>query len=330
MVLPLHLGVEEDVRRRGVVQGEGFAQRHLVRRGGRAVLRAIVPRRVAGADEEAPRRNEVHGQPIGPVALVVEFLADAVAVVEVLGAVGRGVRIVSIGGLARRDGHGGAVRVAPVQGEGVDACHLVRCARGVEPLARVVAARALAGYHREASGGDVRGGVLREGVVVAVFIVLRRLGGEEPGVVLARVVQHVVQVNLDVPVVRLRQQAVQVGQRAQARVDGGVVRHVIAVVGHGGVDGREPQGADAQLLQVVQLVGQAAQVAPAVAVAVCKGVDQQLVGDAGTPLFVPGVGRGVDADPFGVVVFSAGWIVGRGDGGVVAACGGQEQQAPAE
>ncbi len=69
--------------------------------------------------------------------------------------------------------------------------------------------------------------------------------------------------------VGLGQQPVEVGQRAEERVDGAVVGDVVAEVVHGRwVDRRKPDRADVQALQVVEAADDARQVAHAVAVAV--------------------------------------------------------------
>ncbi len=69
-------------------------------------------------------------------------------------------------------------------------------------------------------------------------------------------------------------------ERAVAGVDVGVIGDVVAVVPQGrGVEGQQPDGGDAQVLEVVEPLGQAAEVADAVAVAVLEGADVDLVDD---------------------------------------------------
>ena len=83
---------------------------------------------------------------------------------------------------------------------------------------------------------------------------------------------------------RGRDQLVEVGQRAQGRVDVAVVGDVVApvLVGRDG-DRVQPDGVDAQPLQVVQVAGDAPQVADAVAVRVGERPGVDLVDDAVHP-----------------------------------------------
>ena len=72
----------------------------------------------------------------------------------------------------------------------------------------------------------------------------------------------------------------EVAQRAVVRVDVGVVGDVVAVVAQRrGIERQQPDRGDAEVLQVVELRGQAAEVADAVAVAVEEGPDVDLVDD---------------------------------------------------
>ena len=91
--------------------------------------------------------------------------------------------------------------------------------------------------------------------------------------------------------VQLRDQLVELLERAEQRVDALVVADVVAVVGlRRGVDRREPQDVDAEVAQVVQPLQDAAQVADAVAVGVLERARIDLVDDgAGPP---GGVGGG--------------------------------------
>ena len=75
-----------------------------------------------------------------------------------------------------------------------------------------------------------------------------------------------------------------VGEVPEERVDGPVVGDVVAAVGlRRGVEGREPDGVDAQLGEVRQPLGGPAQIADAVAVAVGEGAHVHLVDDGVAP-----------------------------------------------
>ena len=80
--------------------------------------------------------------------------------------------------------------------------------------------------------------------------------------------------------VRLGDEPLEVVQRAVARMDVLVVGDVVAVVAQRRrVERQQPERVDAELLQVVELLGQAGEVADAVVVAVEEGADVRLVDD---------------------------------------------------
>jgi hypothetical protein len=87
----------------------------------------------------------------------------------------------------------------------------------------------------------------------------------------------------------------EVGQVAELRQDGRVVGDVVAAVAQRRLEeGRQPQTVDTQPLQVVELGGQALEVADPVAVAVLEGADEDLVEDGALePIRVPVLGGGV-------------------------------------
>ena len=88
------------------------------------------------------------------------------------------------------------------------------------------------------------------------------------------VVECQVRDDADAARVRLLQELLEIGHRAVARVNGTVVRDVVAVVAHGRVEhGRQPEAIHAQPFQVVELVRHSAQIAHAVPVRVVEGVE---------------------------------------------------------
>ena len=114
------------------------------------------------------------------------------------------------------------------------------------------------------------------------------LRGLEPRVLGRGVVEHHVHHDADAAPVGGGDQLLEVRHGAVSRIDGAVVRHVIAVVHlRRYVDRRQPDGVDAQLLQIVQPPRHAGQIAVAVAGAVLKTLRINLVDDAVLP---PGVG----------------------------------------
>jgi hypothetical protein len=103
-------------------------------------------------------------------------------------------------------------------------------------------------------------------------------------VLVAGVVRHVVDQHAQPAVVRRREQLIEVGQRAEDGVDIGVVRHVVAEVGHGGrIEGRDPDGVDPEPCQVVEPPRDACQVTGPAAGRVGEGARIDLVDDACLP-----------------------------------------------
>ena len=117
-------------------------------------------------------------------------------------------------------------------------------------------------------------------VVVAVRSVRVAAGLLEPRVLVAGVVHDEVDDDAHAALVRGVDELDEVGEVAELGQDGGVVGDVVAAVAQRGVEERrQPEAVDAQPLQIVQLGGDALEVADAVAVAVLEGADQDLVED---------------------------------------------------
>ena len=102
----------------------------------------------------------------------------------------------------------------------------------------------------------------------------------EPGVLVRRVVEDELGDDPEPPPVRLVEEALEVRQGAILGVDAHVVGDVVAVVPlRRGIEGQEPERGDAEILEVVELLAEPAEVARAVAVAVVVRADAQLVDD---------------------------------------------------
>ena len=94
-------------------------------------------------------------------------------------------------------------------------------------------------------------------------------------------VEHHVKHQADAALCSLTGQLFKVLHRAETRVNGAVVCNVVAVVALGRrEEWVEPDVVHAQLLQVIQLGGHAAQIAHAVAVGIVKGLEIALVDNA--------------------------------------------------
>ena len=125
-------------------------------------------------------------------------------------------------------------------------------------------------------------------VVVPVCRVPPAQRVDEPGVLVAGVVGHQVHEDADATRAGLAHEVVEVVEGAERGIDVAVVRHVVApvAVGRAG-DRRQPDAADAEPRQVVELGDDAGQVAHAVPVRVGVGAGVDLVEDAAVP---PAVG----------------------------------------
>jgi len=97
--------------------------------------------------------------------------------------------------------------------------------------------------------------------------------------VLAAVVEHVVDIDLYVMFMSGTHQSPEVLQRAVIRIHVRIVLHVIAVIGCRRVNGREPQGRRSERVEVVQLVDDTLEIPDTVSIRVRKRIHQQLVGN---------------------------------------------------
>ncbi|KAI3485398.1 hypothetical protein L1887_51321 [Cichorium endivia] len=117
-------------------------------------------------------------------------------------------------------------------------------------------------------------------VPVALAALLGRARVFEPGMLVRGVVYDEVEDELDAARVTLGDELVHVSDGAVGRVDGLVVRDVVAHVDlRRVVHGREPDGVDAERLDVVERLDDALDVAHAVVVAVAEGGGPDLVYD---------------------------------------------------
>ena len=120
---------------------------------------------------------------------------------------------------------------------------------------------------------------------VALPVGVRGVGDRvpKPLVLVGRVVGNNVDRHLDPALVRVGDELVEVGERAEERIDVDIVCDVVAVVGlRRGVEGRQPERVDAELLQVGQPGADALQVADTVPVRVLEAADIDLV-EGGAP-----------------------------------------------
>jgi hypothetical protein len=121
---------------------------------------------------------------------------------------------------------------------------------------------------------------------------------DEPGMLVRGVIDDEVHHELHAAIVQRDHERVEVLEGAERGVDRPIVADVVAVVVvRGRVDRRQPHDVDAELVEVVDAVDDAAQVADAVAVGVREAAGVHLVHDGVAP--PRGVGREA---PFGAGV----------------------------
>ncbi len=108
----------------------------------------------------------------------------------------------------------------------------------------------------------------------------RAAGALEPGMLIGSVVEDQLGDDAQAAAVRLVDELAEVVQRADVGMDVGIIGDVISVVAAGrGADGQEPQCIDAQVLKVIELGGEAGEIADPVAVGIHVRADAQLVDD---------------------------------------------------
>ena len=119
----------------------------------------------------------------------------------------------------------------------------------------------------ESSGGGGVGLAGAPEVVVAVGVVFRLLGGDEPLVLVGGVVGDEVDDEAHVTLLDAGEHGVEVGHGAEVFHDDAVVADVVAVVSVGGGEvGGQPDDIDPEVLEVVEVLRDAFKIADAVAV----------------------------------------------------------------
>ena len=132
---------------------------------------------------------------------------------------------------------------------------------------------------------DARAGIALVVVAPDVVVALDRAGrcaprSLEPGMLVGGVVDHQLGDDPQAAPVRLAHEVAEIGAVAVLGRDMVIVGDVVAVVAHGRrVEGQQPERVDAQVVQVIQLCGEAGKIADAVVVAVEESLDVKLVDD---------------------------------------------------
>src|SRR5581483_8172954 len=101
-----------------------------------------------------------------------------------------------------------------------------------------------------------------------------------------RVIQHQLGDDPNPAAMRLFQELLEIAQTAIRRMDIGVIRDVVPIVFQWRwAEWQQPDRGDAKVFQVVELLGEAPEVADPVSYAVVEGPDMQLIDNG---VFVPG------------------------------------------
>ena len=102
----------------------------------------------------------------------------------------------------------------------------------------------------------------------------------EPWILIGRVIDHEFGDDAQIPLMRRIKKRAKIIERAEVRVDVEIIGDVVPVVAkRRRIKRQEPDGGNAELLEIIQPLDQAAEVAHPVAVAVAEGLDVQLVDD---------------------------------------------------
>ena len=106
----------------------------------------------------------------------------------------------------------------------------------------------------------------------------------EPGMLVGRMRDHLVDDDLEPQRMGLLHQVVEILQRAESGVDIAIVGDVVAEVAHGrGEYRRQPDGVNAQIGNIVEATGDTHQIANAIAVLILKGARVDLIDYRATP-----------------------------------------------
>ncbi len=118
-------------------------------------------------------------------------------------------------------------------------------------------------------------------IVVPVSGAFRCLPGTlEPGMLIRGVVDDQLCDDFQVPLMRLPNEAFQVSNLPVCRIEMVIVGYIIAVIPlRGRVEGQQPNGGDAEVLQIVEFFNKPFDIPDTITIAIEKGLDVKLVND---------------------------------------------------
>ena len=226
--------------------------------------------RVVGVHEGANLLHKLDGLRQGLAAYTVAFKE-----------VSNGIKAQAVQSLVHPEGQDlehlllhGRVIVVQIRLVGVEAVEVV--------LAALVIPSPIGGLHVGENDTDfgVALRVIAPNIEIAIGAGGIRAGGLEPRVVGAGVIERQIRHNAHAAAVQLRNELFKVLHRAVIRMDGVVVRDIVAIIAQGaGIKRREPQAVHAEPLEVIQLIDDPAQRAYLLIAIGLKGADEGLVED---------------------------------------------------
>src|SRR6185437_3412746 len=157
----------------------------------------------------------------------------------------------------------------------------------VLPAPRLPAPGRAAEHREPVVGRRAVGPGVTPDIPVLARIGARRAAFAEPDMLGRSVAADEVDQHLEAERMGARQEAVEILDRAEDGIDGAMIGDVVAEIAHRREEEwREPDGVDAERRHVIQFLGDAGEIADAVAIAVEKTARIDLVDDGAGPPFV--------------------------------------------
>ena len=143
-----------------------------------------------------------------------------------------------------------------------------------------------AAEHRAHLIGRAVGGAVTPNVPIVLGIISAGLGFDEPGMFIGSVVQNHIHQDLQPPGVGLPEQNLHIFQVTEERIDVLIIGNIVTIVILGRLKHRrQPDGIHAQALDVIQLLGNAPDIAQAVTVGVTETAGIDLINNGLLPPF---------------------------------------------
>ena len=124
-------------------------------------------------------------------------------------------------------------------------------------------------------------------VIIVIWVIFSFQRFLEPEMLVGGMIEHKIHDDADVVLFRFRNQAVHVVEAAEDRVDILIIGDIVTVIFlRGTVNRGEPDGVDAQVLQIVQMFDDTRNITDTVSVGILKSLRVDLIDDCFFPPFV--------------------------------------------